>query len=138
MFKKFPAQFYLWMATVMALVFSTGCVSTKEKSASAPSPFYLGADISTLTEVDQRGGVYMDGDKPGDALAIFMKHGWNCFRVRIWVDPRNGDNGLAYTVKLAQRIKQSGGTLMLDFHYSGLVGGPTEAKQTGGVGELGF
>jgi arabinogalactan endo-1,4-beta-galactosidase len=99
-------------------VLATGCQSPKGSPASGHSSFYLGADISTLSEVDQHGGVYMDGDKPGDALAIFIKHGWTCFRLRIWVDPRNGVNGLAYTVKLAQRIKKSGGTFMLDFHYS--------------------
>ena len=58
------------------------------RSTAKPSPFYLGADISTLSEVERRGGVYMDGGKPGDALAIFMKNGWTCFRLRIWVDPR--------------------------------------------------
>ena len=60
----------------------------------------------------------MDGDKPGDALSIFMRHGWTCFRLRIWVDPRGGINGLEYTTKLAKRIKAAGGTFMLDFHYS--------------------
>jgi arabinogalactan endo-1,4-beta-galactosidase len=36
----------------------------------------------------------MDGDKPGNALAILMKHGWTCFRLRLWVDSTNGVNGL--------------------------------------------
>lgn len=118
MLSNFPARFCLWTVAIIALFFSAGCASDREASSRARSPFYLGADISTLSDVEQRGGVYMDGDQPGDALAIFMKHGWNCFRLRIWVDPRNGDNGLAYTVKLAQRIKEHGGTFMLDFHYS--------------------
>jgi arabinogalactan endo-1,4-beta-galactosidase len=117
MFKKFPARFFLRTTVTIALLFSFGCASTREASSARP-PFYLGTDISTLSEVDRRGGIYMDGDKPGDALAIFMKHGWTCFRLRIWVDPRGGVNGLDYTVKLAQRIKQSGGTFMLDIHYS--------------------
>ena len=73
-----------------------------ETSKVDPSPFYLGADISTLSQVERHGGIYMDGDKPGDALAIFMKNGWTCFRLRIWVDPRNGVNGLEYTTKLAK------------------------------------
>jgi len=47
-----------------------------------------------------------------------MKHGWTCFRLRIWVDPRGGANGLEYTTALAKRIKAAGGTFMLDFHYS--------------------
>jgi arabinogalactan endo-1,4-beta-galactosidase len=118
MLTHFPARFCLGTIAVIGLFFSTGCASNRETSVNARAPFYLGADISTLSEVDQRGGVYMDGDQPGDALAIFEKHGWNCFRLRIWVDPRDGANGLAYTVKLAQRIKKSGGTFMLDFHYS--------------------
>lgn len=115
MLTKFLVRFYLW--TVVMVFMATGCVSTQKPSPDH-TPFYLGADISTLSEVDQRGGIYMDGDKPGDALAIFMKHGWACFRLRIWVDPREGINNLDYTIKLAQRIKKSGGTFMLDFHYS--------------------
>src|SRR5262245_57447383 len=98
----------------------TGCQSGDLASTAPPakSPFYLGADISTLAQVEKQGGVYMDGDKSGDALAIFMRNGWTCFRLRIWVDPREGVNGLDYTTKLAKRIKEAGGTFMLDFHYS--------------------
>jgi len=87
-------------------------------SLATDKPFYLGADISTLSQVEHQGGVYVDGDKPDDALSIFMRHGWTCFRLRIWVDPRDGVNGLEYTTKLAKRIKDAGGTFMLDFHYS--------------------
>lgn len=104
--------------TAAALIIVTGCANMAKNSGAARHPFYLGADISTLSDVEERGGIYMDGDKPGDAMAIFMKHGWNCFRLRIWVNPRDGANDLAYTVKLAKRIKEDGGTLMLDFHYS--------------------
>lgn len=102
------------------------------------SPFYLGADISTLPEIEQRGGIYMDGDKPGDALAIFMKHGWTCFRLRIWVDPRNGVNGLAYTTKLAKRIKAAGGTFMLDFHYSDWWADPQKQNKPAAWANLDF
>ena len=119
LFSFYPC-IYLCIGSVIALLLTAGCVSSTSTTVSAitPLPFYLGADISTLSQVEQRGGVYMDGDKPGDALAIFMKNGWTCFRLRIWVDPRNGVNGLEYTTKLARRIKDAGGTFMLDFHYS--------------------
>jgi len=100
----------------VALLFAGPAHATA--STNEPTPFYLGADISTLTEVERQGGIYMDGNQPGDPLAIFMKNGWTCFRLRIWVDPRHGINGLDYTVKLARRIKAAGGTFMLDFHYS--------------------
>jgi arabinogalactan endo-1,4-beta-galactosidase len=86
--------------------------------SAAKNPFYLGADISSLAQVESRGGVYPDNGKSADALAIFMKNGWTCFRLRIWVDPRNAGNGLEYTTKLAERIKSAGASFMLDFHYS--------------------
>jgi arabinogalactan endo-1,4-beta-galactosidase len=117
-----------------SLLISWGCASRDPK----PSPFYLGADISTLSEVEQRGGVYMDGGKPGDALAIFMKNGWSCFRLRIWVDPRNGVNGLEYTIKLAKRIKDAGGTFMLDFHYSDWWADPQKQNKPAAWAKLDF
>ncbi len=120
---------------------TTGGASGPAPQAAArvnPAPFYLGADISTLAEVEQRGGIYMDGDKPGDALAIFMKHGWTCFRLRIWVDPRDGVNGLEYTTKLAKRIKDAGGTFMLDFHYSDWWADPQKQNKPAAWANLDF
>jgi arabinogalactan endo-1,4-beta-galactosidase len=118
-----------------------GCASHKAASAStavSSPPFYLGADISALTDIERRGGVYLDGDRPGDAIAIFMKHGWTCFRLRIWVDPTNGVNGLDYTVKLAKRIKDAGGTFMLDFHYSDWWADPQKQNKPAAWANLDF
>src|SRR5271169_6024964 len=115
-FSKFD-RLSLWILVVVVSLLPTGCATT-ERSTRTPSTFYLGADISELSQLEKEGAVYKDGGKPGDALAIFMKNGWTCFRLRIWVDPRNGVNGLEYTTKLAKRIKDAGGTFMLDFHYS--------------------
>src|SRR5260370_14727760 len=115
------ARLYLWILAGLAVLLITACAGnphTPTASTTKPSPFYLAADISTLSQVERQGGVYMDGEAPGDALALFMKHGWTCFRLRIWVGPTNGVNGLEYTTKLAKRIKDAGGTFMLDFHYS--------------------
>jgi arabinogalactan endo-1,4-beta-galactosidase len=103
-----------------------------------PSPFYLGADISTLSQVERQGGIYWDGGQPGDLLAIFKKNGWTCFRLRIWVDPRNGINGLAYTTKLARRIKDAGGTFMLDFHYSDWWADPQKQNKPAAWANLDF
>src|SRR6516165_1898395 len=78
------------LAAAILLMITSG--ATALASTNKPSPFYLGADISELSQLEQQGAVYMDGDKPADALAIFMKNGWTCLRLRIWVDPRDGVN----------------------------------------------
>jgi arabinogalactan endo-1,4-beta-galactosidase len=84
-------------------------------------PFLVGADVSALAQVEQRGGIFRDEGKPGDCLSIFARHGWNCFRLRLFVDPngRGGAiNNLDYTIALARRIHAAGATFMLDIHYS--------------------
>jgi arabinogalactan endo-1,4-beta-galactosidase len=94
-------------------------------SAAAPfaaqNPFLLGADISALAQAEQRGAVFSDGGKPDDAIAIFRRHGWNCFRLRLFVNPNGRDgtiNTLDYTRALAKRIKAAGAVFILDIHYS--------------------
>ncbi|MGD0460919.1 MAG: glycosyl hydrolase 53 family protein [Tepidisphaeraceae bacterium] len=103
---------------VLAWTLSTPALA---QPTDAPSAFLLGADISTLAQVEQRGGVFRDAGKPDDAIAIFCRHGWNCFRLRLFVNPsgRGGAiNSLDYTRALAKRIKASGATFILDVHYS--------------------
>jgi arabinogalactan endo-1,4-beta-galactosidase len=107
-------------------------------SPDSGQPFYLGADISTLSQVEARGGIYLDDGKPADAIALFMKHGWTCFRLRIWVDPRNGVNGIEYTTKLARRIKAAGGIFMLDFHYSDWWADPQKQNKPAAWAKLDF
>lgn len=107
-------------------------------SPDSKQPFFLGADISSLAQVETRGGVYLDDAKPADAIAIFMKHGWTCFRLRIWVDPRNGANGLEYTTKLARRIKAAGASFMLDFHYSDSWADPQKQPKPAAWAKLDF
>jgi arabinogalactan endo-1,4-beta-galactosidase len=131
----------LWTVAAIMSFLAAGCASNsvlRAASKANPSLFYLGADVSTLPEVEQRGGIYLDGDKPGDALAVFMKHGWTCFRLRIWVDPTNGVNGLEYTTKLAKRIKNAGGTFMLDFHYSDWWADPQKQNKPAAWANLDF
>jgi arabinogalactan endo-1,4-beta-galactosidase len=130
-------RFYLWILVAAVPLLFAGSATTKT-STSTPSAFYLGADISELSQLEQQGAVYMDGNKPVDALALFMKNGWTCFRLRIWVDPRNGVNGLDYTTKLAKRIKDAGGTFMLDFHYSDWWADPQKQTKPAAWAKLDF
>lgn len=87
----------------------------------------LGADISFLPELENRGMTFYDTDgKQKDALLILKDHGLNYIRLRIFNDPAR-DSGyspklgfcdLQHTLLMAKRTKAAGMKLLLDFHYS--------------------
>jgi len=86
----------------------------------------LGADISFLPQLEDRGMKFSDKGVEKDALLILKDHGFNYVRLRIFNDPA-GDSGysrgrgfcdLEHTKEMAQRIKAAGMKLLLDFHYS--------------------
>ncbi|HUU10732.1 MAG TPA: glycosyl hydrolase 53 family protein [Phycisphaerae bacterium] len=83
--------------------------------------FQKGGDVSLLQKIEELGGVYRHDGRPRDALAIFKGHGCNTMRLRLFHSPGGKGpvvNDLAYTQKLARRIKAAGLGLLLDFHYS--------------------
>ncbi len=84
--------------------------------------FYLGADISYLAAAGGRRAFppYQEHGTPSDEPTILERHGWNAFRLRVFVSPvrEAPDNSLANTIPLAKRIKASGALLLLDIHYS--------------------
>lgn len=87
---------------------------------------YLGADISALA--GGRGGFggrgggagYQENGQSGDEISIMTKHGWNAYRLRVFVSPvrRAPNNTLENTIALAKQIKAAGAALQLDIHYS--------------------
>ena len=95
-------------------------------AARAETHFIAGADLSLLAYFETNGIVYKDHGQAGDALKILKKHGINCVRLRLFTgtpeeanaDPYDYINNLAYTIPLAQRVKNAGLHLMIDFHYS--------------------
>jgi arabinogalactan endo-1,4-beta-galactosidase len=88
----------------------------------AASDFLAGADISALPVLEANGATYRSDGVAGDAIDILRDSGVNWFRLRLFVNPNSSDpfvvNDLEYTIELAQRVKASGGKLLLDFHYS--------------------
>ncbi len=86
----------------------------------------LGADISFLPQLEDRGIKFSDNGVQKDALQILKEHGFNYIRLRIFSDPaRDGGYSkgkgfcdLAHTKQMAKRIKAAGMKFLLDFHYS--------------------
>jgi beta-galactosidase len=86
----------------------------------------IGADISFLPQLEDRGMKFYEDGKEIDAIKLLKEHGFNYIRLRIFVNPENqkgyapgkGYCGLSYTLSMARRIKEAGMKLLLDFHYS--------------------
>lgn len=118
-----------------------GCSAT----ASAPNPpamsMFLGADVSALERIEQAGGVFRDGGQAGDAIAILRAHGAVGFRLRVFVNPNDSEvqvNDLAYTVRMAGRVKAAGAMLLLDLHYSDTWADPGHQVTPAAWAALGF
>jgi beta-galactosidase len=86
----------------------------------------LGADISFLPQLEDRGIKFSDKGVEKDAIQILKDHGFNYVRLRIFNDPardsgyspKKGFCDLENTKKMAKRVKAAGMKLLLDFHYS--------------------
>ncbi|MGZ3814869.1 MAG: glycosyl hydrolase 53 family protein [Mucilaginibacter sp.] len=104
----------------------------------------LGADISFLPQLEDRGIKFSDNGTPGDAMQIMKAHGFNYIRLRIFNAPANPKGyspnksfcDLEHTKQMAKRIKASGMKFLLDFHYSDYWADPQQQnKPAAWVGE---
>lgn len=99
---------------------------TGEAAKAGPVDKMIGADISFLPELEDRGMKFSDKGITKDAVEILKDHGFNYVRLRIFTDPAR-DSGyspgkgfcdLEHTKQMAKRVKAAGMKLLLDFHYS--------------------
>ncbi|TMI66028.1 MAG: DUF4982 domain-containing protein [Bacteroidetes bacterium] len=108
-------------------------ITTDEKyqlkgEAAKPRPVdkMMGADISFLPQLEDRGIKFSDKGVEKDAIQILKEHGFNYIRLRIFNDPasdsgyspKKGFCDLEHTKQMAKRVKAAGLKLLLDFHYS--------------------
>jgi arabinogalactan endo-1,4-beta-galactosidase len=85
----------------------------------ADARFAKGADVGWVSEMEAAGRVFRNRDgKPGDLYAILKEQGMDAIRLRVWVNPEDGWNGLADVVAKAKRAQAAGMRVMIDFHYS--------------------
>lgn len=86
----------------------------------------LGADISFLPQLEDRGMKFSDNGITKDAVQILKDHGLNYIRLRLFVNPekdsgyspKKGFCDLTHTIAMAKRVKAAGMKFLLDFHYS--------------------
>lgn len=122
------------MRTPLAPLLSVAaiCCAVASSAQEAKRPLLVGGDISALDRIEQADGVYREQGRPGDAVRIMTGNGFNCFRLRLFVDP-NGENvvvnDLPYTIRLARRVKAVGARLLLDFHYSDTWADPGQQRK---------
>lgn len=81
--------------------------------------FALGADVSWLTEMEAAGRMFYTREgQPKECMSLLKELGMNSIRLRVWVNPQGGWNGLNDVLIKAKRAHYLGMRLMIDFHYS--------------------
>ncbi|MBN2547429.1 MAG: glycosyl hydrolase 53 family protein [Spirochaetes bacterium] len=84
----------------------------------------IGADISTLDQIEDFGGKFYHNGTEIDLMEILKNYGFNTFRLKIWNNPGpplsypEGYNNENHVIKMAERIKKMNMKFLLDFHYS--------------------
>jgi arabinogalactan endo-1,4-beta-galactosidase len=124
------------MSSVFVLCFSFfGC--TDDPKIMTPvvpdepkdTTFVKGADISWITEMEASGRKFYDRNgKEMDCFDLMKSLGMNAIRLRVWVDPQGGWNGVKDVLAKAKRAKALNMQLLIDFHYSDSWADP--GKQT--------
>jgi arabinogalactan endo-1,4-beta-galactosidase len=82
--------------------------------------FAKGADVSWLTEIEEKGFKYYDKDgKEIECMRLLRDEcGMNSIRLRVWVNPENKWNTIDDVMVKARRANALGMRLMIDFHLS--------------------
>ncbi|MFT3782645.1 MAG: glycosyl hydrolase 53 family protein [Nibricoccus sp.] len=125
-----PALHASALRLIRILALLTAFAAVYGTAAGAEVPFLVGADVSALPVMEAHHAVYRIDGKKADGLSILRVQGFNCFRLRLFVDPNKKDvvtNDLEYTIALAKRVKALHAAFMLDIHYSDTWADP--AKQ---------
>lgn len=86
----------------------------------AQHQFALGADVGWLTEMEAAGRKFYNAQGVQKELMQLLKDdlGMNAIRLRVWVNPVNGWNGINDVLIKCKRAHALGMDLMINFHYS--------------------
>lgn len=109
------------MATVIA-----GCSDTDDTPETKPetcppaTTFARGADVGWLTQLESEGHKFYDASGNEKELMQLLRDdvGVNSIRLRVWVNPADGWNGIEDVMVKARRAHKLGMRLMIDFHFA--------------------
>jgi len=105
--------------TIRRLFTGLACACLFFFSTQSHTAVVLGADTSWLSEMEANGYLfYNSSGTQQDLFPILKQQGMSAVRLRVWVNPQNGYNGMTDVLAKAQRVKAAGMKLMIDFHYS--------------------
>lgn len=101
--------------------------------------FSMGADLSYVNQILDKGGLYRDSGLVRDPYRIFKEHGANTIRLRLWHNPTwtktvytpagsKMYNDLADVEKAIKKSKDLGMAVNLDIHYSDTWADPSQQK----------
>ncbi|WP_188151839.1 glycoside hydrolase family 53 protein [Teredinibacter waterburyi] len=100
---------------------NTNNAGTETTQISIPTdkPFYLGADLSYVNEMEDCGASYQYQGEAIDPYLLFAQAGANIVRVRLWHTPAwTNYSTLADVTRTIQRAHAAGMQVLLDIHYS--------------------
>lgn len=133
---------FFTFALALTTMVSVGTVKEAEAAGnlSDPDTFIKGVDISTLQALEDKGVKFYDEGVQRDLLTIMKDHGVNYVRLRLWNDPVQADgyNDKEHVVAMAERVKEAGLKLLLDFHYSDFWADPGQQVKPAAWKDLGF
>lgn len=100
---------------VLCIMTLASCVS-----AVAQNDFSKGADVGWLLGQEKQGYVFRDslGNERECLSLLNNDYDLSAIRLRVWVDPANGECDKNALLTMGKRTKELGMDLMVDFHYS--------------------
>ncbi|WP_248117344.1 MULTISPECIES: glycosyl hydrolase 53 family protein [unclassified Brevundimonas] len=102
-----------------ALVALLALPAQAEEARQPTPPFYFGADLSYVNEMEDCGAVYRKDGQARDPYALFAELGTNLVRVRLWHNAEwTKYSDLDDVRQTIRRARAAGMEVLLDFHYS--------------------
>jgi arabinogalactan endo-1,4-beta-galactosidase len=99
---------------------------SRPSSLRVAANFAKGADVSWLTEMEDKGWKFRKADSfiEQDIFITLRNKGINSIRLRVFVNPSDKWCNQADVIAKAKRAKAAGMRIMIDFHYSDVFADP--------------